>query len=137
MVPLLAALIASGAPLQTVAAGSLVVHDGDTVRLGAERMRLDGIDAPELRGSPACRPGAPRHHDCTHPREGERSRDALAALLASSPVTIRRVGDGGYGRTAVRLTVGGGDVSCTLWRGGWAAPPHDHRRYGWPCQPSR
>lgn len=120
----------------TAAGPRLAVHDGDTVRLGRERMRLDGIDAPEVQGSPACQPGARGHHDCDF-AAGERSRAALVAILARGPVTIERVGDGGYGRTAVRLSVAGEDVSCTMWRAGVAAPPHDTRRYGWPCRRAR
>ncbi len=119
-----------------IAAALLLVHDGDTVRLGDERMRLEGMDAPEVRGSPACRPHAPGHHDCDY-AAGERSRVALIAILSAGPVTIERVGDGGYGRTAVRLTVNGQDVSCTMWQRGFAAPPHDRRRYGMPCHRAR
>lgn len=50
-----------GAPTELVA--GCTVTDGDTIRCGAERIRLLGIDAPELpghcRSGRACAPGDP------------------------------------------------------------------------------
>jgi endonuclease YncB( thermonuclease family) len=37
-----------------------IVHDGDTIRCGIERVRLVNIDAPELAGSERCRAASRR-----------------------------------------------------------------------------
>lgn len=71
------------------------VVDGDTFRLGRRRIRIDGIDAPELAG--AC--DAER-------RLAELSRERLRALLGAGPfvMTARRQGaTDQYGRELRRL----------------------------------
>ncbi|WP_408586588.1 thermonuclease family protein [Novosphingobium sp.] len=98
---------------------SPVVHDGDTVRCGAERVRIAAIDAPEMRDSPRCR--APRRPNawCDYAK-GLASRDALLAILRRGPVRIERQGTDRYGRTLARLTVQGRDVGAELVRMGMA-----------------
>jgi endonuclease YncB( thermonuclease family) len=82
----------------------LVAVDGDTLRCGSERIRLLGIDAPELPGH--CRRG----RKCV---DGDpyASKAALANLVASGPATIARRGHDRYGRTLARVRVNGVDVS--------------------------
>jgi len=70
----------------------IIVVDGDTIRCGQERVRLMGIDAPELGGH--CRPG----RVCT-PGDGEASRRDLRQIVASSRVRCHRAGFDRYGRT--------------------------------------
>lgn len=86
-----------------------VVHDGDSLRCGAERVRIANIDAPELPGSPKC--GARRGYTawCDYAL-GSRSRDALRGLVAHGRVTIVRTGTDSYGRTLARVYVNGQDV---------------------------
>ena len=43
---LLVFLVAAG-PVRAQLSGAATVTDGDTLRIGAERVRLHGIDAPE------------------------------------------------------------------------------------------
>lgn len=91
------------------------VHDGDTIRCGRERVRLAGIDAPEVRGSPRCedlRKG--RNPSWCDYRLGERSRDALRAFLASGSIRIERTGRDQYRRTLARVTVNGRDAGAYL-----------------------
>lgn len=89
------------------------VHDGDTVRsCGGERIRISNIDAPETRGSPKCRRRS-KHGWCDYAL-AERSRDSLAAFLASGRVTIRRSGTDRYGRTLATLAVNGRDAGAYL-----------------------
>ncbi|MBU6167198.1 MAG: thermonuclease family protein [Alphaproteobacteria bacterium] len=92
--------------------------DGDTIRCAnlPASVRLIGIDAPELHGCPKARRCAPG--------DGQASRRALAQLLASGPVLIRRQGDGGFGRIAGRVWAGRVDVNCAMIRSG-----HAIRRY--------
>lgn len=80
------------------------VIDGDTLRCGDERIRLLGIDAPEIKG---CREG----RVCV---EGNpiASRDSLRALATGRALTIQRVGKDRYGRTLATVSAGGTDLSC-------------------------
>lgn len=104
---------------------ALTVHDGDTVRCGPERIRLAGIDAPELAGSSRCHPNQlrcgknPSWCDYTL---GLRSRDALRAFVTTGRVAIERQGVDRYGRTLARLTVNGRDAGAYLVSLGLARP---------------
>jgi micrococcal nuclease len=82
----------------------LFVVDGDTLRCGRERIRLLGIDAPELPGH--CRRG----RRCV-PGNPWRSRDSLAAVIRGK-AKIERVGEDRYGRTLALVRVNGVDLSC-------------------------
>ncbi|KQN37026.1 nuclease [Sphingomonas sp. Leaf407] len=92
---------------------ALVAIDGDTLRCGRERIRLLGIDAPELPGH--CRRG----RQCV---EGDpvASKAALAAAIARGPATIVRRGRDRYGRTLARVRVNGVDLSAAQVRSGMA-----------------
>lgn len=80
------------------------VTDGDTIRCGAERIRLLGIDAPELpghcKGSRVCAPGDPFGSTAT-------LEQAMADTMA-----INRVGEDRYGRTLAMVAGRRGDLSC-------------------------
>lgn len=92
---------------------TLIAIDGDTLRCGRERIRLLGIDAPELPGH--CRRG----RKCV---DGDpvASRAALAAAIARGPATIERRGRDRYGRTLARVRVNGADLSAHMVRTGMA-----------------
>lgn len=83
------------------------VVDGDTLRCGSERVRLIGIDAPELPGH--CRVG--RH--CV---EGDpfAASDALRHGIAGRDVKIERMGFDRYGRTLANVYVSEINVACQL-----------------------
>lgn len=95
------------------------VHDGDSFRCGAERIRIANIDAPELPGSPKCaaRRGATAWCDY---RAGAEARDALRGLIGGRAVTIERQGIDPYGRTLALVSVGGVDVGEWLVQRGLA-----------------
>lgn len=105
------------------------VTDGDSLRLcSGERVRLIGIDAPELIGSSRCAPAALARLKnsrnppwCDHAR-GEQARAALAQFIASGPVQIERRGLDAYGRTLARVTVNGRDAGDRLISRGLARP---------------
>ena len=80
------------------------VTDGDTIRCEGERIRLLGIDAPELPGH--CREG--RH--CT-PGDPYASTNSLMAAMSLS-MRISRVGTDRYGRTLAIVASDRGDLSC-------------------------
>ena len=79
------------------------VTDGDTIRCGDERIRLLGIDAPEMG---RCRKG----RTCV---EGDpvAAKESLAAAI-SGPLTIKRTGKDRYGRTLAMVAGPAGDLSC-------------------------
>jgi endonuclease YncB( thermonuclease family) len=99
----------------------LSVHDGDTIRCGAERIRIENIDAPELEGSPKCRDYRAAHAWCDF-EQGRRSRDALKAFLARGTVFVVRDGEDKYGRTLARVSVNGRDAGEYLIAQGLARP---------------
>lgn len=78
--------------------------DGDTLRCGSERIRLLGIDAPEM-------PGHCRRGRVCAPGDPHASKAALADALAG-PLTIERVGRDHYGRTLALVSGPHGDLSC-------------------------
>lgn len=80
------------------------VTDGDTIRCGAERIRLLGIDAPELPGH--CRAG----RICA-PGDPYASSASLGAAMAAT-MRIERVGTDRYGRTLALVAGPRGDLSC-------------------------
>lgn len=81
------------------------VVDGDTMRCGGERVRLLGIDAPELPGH--CQQG--RH--CA-PGDPFASTESLRRALGHGRITIERVGTDRYGRTLALVKAGATDLSC-------------------------
>lgn len=103
--------------------GPVTVIDGDTIEIGGARLRLAGIDAPEL--GQGCRIGG-RSYDC-----GMVARTALIDLTAGARVAceLRASGSpaGDEGRPA-RCWADGYDLSEGMVYTGWAianptAPP--------------
>lgn len=93
--------------------------DGDSLRCGAERIRIAGIDAPETRR-------CPRHRRCT-PGDGRASKRALETLIAGRDLRIQRVGQDRYGRTLAKVYVGPTNVACALIARGHAVPRYEAR----------
>jgi endonuclease YncB( thermonuclease family) len=97
---------AVASPAQTIV-GVAVVVDGDTLRLGSERIRLYGIDAPEMAQSCGTHDGA--LWPC-----GAASHAALAARLAGQTTRCEGVERDRYGRLVARCFVAGQDVGAAL-----------------------
>jgi endonuclease YncB( thermonuclease family) len=86
------------------------IHDGDTIRLcGGERVRLHGIDAPEVIDSPRCaseqrrRLAGARNPPWCDYQTGEASKRALQSFLSGGRVSIERFGTDSYGRTLANI----------------------------------
>ncbi|MFA7585294.1 MAG: thermonuclease family protein [Novosphingobium sp.] len=97
----------------TFACPSAHVIDGDTLHCGDERIRLQGIDAPELEGH--CRPG----RQCA-PGDPDASKANLEVLVSGRALQCRRIETDVYGRTIAQCTVDGVDLSCRQITGGFA-----------------
>ena len=99
----------------TDAVGQATVTDGDTLRIGAARIRLQGIDAPEAGQS--CEDGEGRLYPC-----GGRAANALTALIARRPVACRRDDTDRYGRMVgtCEMMATGESLNAAMVRSGWA-----------------
>jgi endonuclease YncB( thermonuclease family) len=93
-------------------ARAAIVNDGDSLTLGAERVRLQGIDAPELHQS-CRRDGA--DYAC-----GRRSREALSRLIGGRPVACRGFERDRFGRLVATCEVNGADLNEAQVAAGWA-----------------
>lgn len=95
--------------------GSARVLDGDTLEIGAERIRLFGIDAPET--AQRCRDARGRSWGC-----GTSATQRLERLIDGRPVTCRGDQRDDYGRVLGVCSAGGRELNAELVREGsaWA-----------------
>ncbi len=92
------------------------VSDGDTLKVGKVRVRLHGIDAPEMAQS--CRLSDERQYPC-----GIHATNALKALIGSQAVFCAVLDTDRYGRLIGRCHLAspsGPDLSRLLVQQGWA-----------------
>jgi endonuclease YncB( thermonuclease family) len=82
---------------RTVPSWQVHAVDGDTIRYGNERIRIRGLDAPELSES-----------------GGPEARQRLADLLRSGTISVIPHGQDVYGRTVADVFVNGQNVSEIL-----------------------
>lgn len=104
---------------------AIVIVDGDTFRLGSERVRIFNIDAPELHGR------------C----DAERllalaAKERLAVILTSGQPDLDRKGRDRYGRTLAYVRVSGADVGEMLIVA-HLAWPWQGRRHDWCSTPAK
>jgi endonuclease YncB( thermonuclease family) len=92
--------------------GRAQVTDGDTIRIGEARIRLKGVDAPEM-AQRCTRSG--RSYAC-----GETARRALIDLVSDETVRCRASGRDRYRRVLARCTVNGHDIGASMVKEGWA-----------------
>lgn len=92
--------------------GQARVVDGDTLVIAGERIRLFGIDAPELRQR--CDPSG-RNWAC-----GEWAAEVLEDLTAQGVLNCKALDRDRYGRTVARCTASGRDVGAAMVRAGAA-----------------
>lgn len=91
------------------------VTDGDTLRFGETRVRLHGVDAPEMNTD-----------------EGREARRRLIALIGDGEVRCRDTGQRSYERVvAVCYDARGRDLAAAMVQAGWAydAPRFSGGRY--------
>ena len=83
---------------------SAYVVDGDTLRCGSERLRLLGIDAPEIHS-------CPRNRVCA-PGNGRAAKRSLIVALRWGPIRYQPVAIDRYGRTVAVVWAGRVNLSC-------------------------
>ncbi|HEY1144084.1 MAG TPA: thermonuclease family protein [Sphingomicrobium sp.] len=83
---------------------SAYVVDGDTLRCGRERLRLLGIDAPEIEPCPRWRVCAPG--------DGRASKRSLIAGVRLGPVRYQAITRDRYGRQVAVAWAGSVNLSC-------------------------
>ncbi len=111
---MLAALAISVA-LPIITCDAPKVHDGDTLRCGAGRIRLFGVDAPEVKRGPT--PAEPFAYQ---------ARNELIRLTRGR-VDCRPVDRDRYGRTVAKCwSSASPDINAALIRSGYAI---EYRRY--------
>ncbi|WP_411037080.1 thermonuclease family protein [Shinella sp. BYT-45] len=101
----------SGEGGETIA-GTARAADGDTLTLEGHRVRLVGIDTPEM--TQVCK------RDGADWRCGVAARSRLAELLRAGPVTCRTQGTDRYDRWLARCETAGGDLGERMVREGLA-----------------
>ena len=88
-------------------AGNARASDGDSFRLGDDRVRLLGLDAPEL--AQDCVAADGNNWPC-----GRAARDRMAALLADGPVDCRPEDKDQYDRLLARCSIRGRDLGALM-----------------------
>ncbi len=95
------------------------IIDGDTFRLGAERVRIENIDAPEIHGR------------CdAETKLAALAKEKLSIILMSATPEVQRHGTDRYGRTLALIRVEGADVGDMLIAAN-VAVPWKGRRHDW------
>lgn len=88
--------------------GEPYVVDGDTIRIGRRRIRLFGMDAPEMQQD-----------------GGAASRAHLIRLIRGREVVAQPVDIDKYGRQVARVWLGGTDISARMVIDGYAVAMQD------------
>ena len=98
--------------------GDAVVNDGDSITLKGERIRLQGIDAPEY--AQICKQGG-NPYPC-----GRRSREALADLIKGGSLECIGWEHDRYNRLLAVCTAGNVELNRTQVEQGWAVAFGDY-----------
>ena len=89
------------------------IVDGDTLAIGATKVRLEGIDAPET--DQVCLNSSGSRWTC-----GIEARDRLIAHIAGREIACTSNGIDVYSRTLARCSLAGEDLNNWMVQEGWA-----------------
>ncbi len=106
------ALIMLSASL-TQLTGASTVTDGDTIRIGEDRIRLEGIDAPE--SQQMCKRADGSDWSC-----GKAATDALRGLIGAQSVRCDISGKDRYNRSLGTCWLGAVNLNQWMVASGWA-----------------
>ena len=106
-------------------AGQARVVDGDTLCVAGVKVRLEGMDAPELRRGQRCKRNGYRYN-C-----GKDSRAALTGVIRREPIECEPKYGDVYKRFVAVCRLDGKDISEEMVRMGWAIdwPRYSNGRY--------
>jgi endonuclease YncB( thermonuclease family) len=99
--------------------GAVEVIDGDSMRRGADEIRLNGIDAPEYRQT--CRDEDGKDWTC-----GKESGSALRGLVSKADVRCDGIETDRYGRIVADCFSGALSLNGEMVRLGWAIAYRQH-----------
>lgn len=119
---LVSILLASISPVMSEeVSGPARVIDGDTIEIGAAKIRLHGIDAPE--GAQTCKTPAGGSHPC-----GDAATKRLREMIGTHHVVCRSDERDHYGRLVAVCSARGLDLNRALVREGfaWAFVKYSH-----------
>ena len=114
-------------PEQATLSGQASAVDGDTLRIGATRIRLLGLDAVEL--DQTCIDAAGREWPC-----GRDARVFLERLTDGGVATCSADGRDRYRRVLAHCRIDGADLGGEIVRAGWAVADLE---YGLPLAEAR
>ncbi|VAW20647.1 hypothetical protein MNBD_ALPHA12-785 [hydrothermal vent metagenome] len=100
--------------------GQARVVDGDTIRLKGQRIRILGIDAPEMKQT--CKTSQGAIWAC-----GQKSRQYLLSMLASKNLVCESRARDIYARLLARCMLDGVDIGATMVRSGMAISYYDYK----------
>ena len=100
-------------PPDHMLSGPARVIDGDTIDIAGNRIRLEGIDAPEV--GQTCQNARAETWDC-----GNAATRVLVALTEHRSVDCRATGLDKYGRVLAVCAVGGVDINAEMVKRGYA-----------------
>lgn len=108
-------------PLPPRFTGAARAADGDSLRVGADRVRLVGLDAPEL--DQVCWRSDGSEWAC-----GRDAQRLLSDLVAGGNVACAPLGTDKFGRTLARCEVAGTDLGAAVVSAGLAISRDDYGR---------
>jgi endonuclease YncB( thermonuclease family) len=94
-------------------AGRYTINDGDSLEYKGERIRLRGIDAPEL--NQTCEMPSGTSYDC-----GRDAKRALQKIIGASEISCLKTRSDKYGRKLAFCSKDKLDINAEMVRQGWA-----------------
>jgi endonuclease YncB( thermonuclease family) len=127
VIALLAGWLApQGKPLS----GHPEIVDGDTLRFGSTRVRLTGIDAPEL--DQTCTDANGADYAC-----GAEAKRFVVDFIGGDETSCARSGRDRYGRVLASCSTGGRDLGRAIADAGWAVAELDYAFAALPARAAR
>jgi endonuclease YncB( thermonuclease family) len=108
-------------PADPAVSGRAQISDGDSFHLGNDRVRLLGLDAPEL--DQTCTDAKGADWSCGHG-----ARDKLMALIAAKSLICQPDGHDRFGRILANCQVDGHDLGAQMVEAGLAISADDYGR---------